>query len=402
MAEAPATIEHWLPPDARPEPVQLSIVVPALNERITVGEFVDWCREGVRRAGVSAQILIVDSSTDDTPQLALAHGAEVLRVPKRGLGRAYLDAIPYIRGEWVVMGDADLTYDFRELAPFVAQFRAGCEFVMGSRFKGRIEAGAMPPLHRYFGTPLTTWILNRIYGSRFSDIHCGMRGLTRAALLRLKLRSQGWEYASEMVLKAARLGLRIAEVPVRFYRDRAGRLSHHRRTGWKSPWIAGWVNLRVMLVYSPDSFVFKPGLVLFSAGFALCLALTTGPINLGRIQLNLHSMLLALVGAVLGSGCVQLGVLARLMHGLRPDSTRVWLSFFSYNRGVLLGLGLCLAGLAMFIPLLREYFTHGLRLTGFSHVAIFGLLLLITGFQTFVFTLLLEISKRVIHESAPE
>ena len=402
MTEAPATIEHWLPPDIQPEPVQLSIVVPALNEKITIGEFVDWCREGIQSAGVTAQILIVDSSTDDTPHLALAHGAEVLRVPQRGLGRAYIDAIPYIRGDWVIMGDADLTYDFRELVPFVEKFRAGSEMVMGSRFKGEIEDGAMPSLHRYFGTPLMTWFLNRLYGSHFSDIHCGMRGLTRAALLRLRLHSQSWEYASEMVLKAARIGLRIAEVPVRFYRDREGRLSHHRRTGWMSPWVAGWLNLRVMLVYSPDSFVFKPGLALFVASFALCAALSAGPVNLGPIQLNLHSMLLALVGAVLGYGCVQLGVLARLMHGLRPRSTRVWLAFFSYNRGVLLGMGLGLAGLAMFTPLIREYFAQDFRLTGFSHVAIFGLLILIIGFQTFIFTLLLEISKRVVHESAPE
>ncbi|MDD2762701.1 MAG: glycosyltransferase family 2 protein [Opitutaceae bacterium] len=402
MAESPTQIEHWLPPGAKPEPVELSIVVPALNEQVTIGEFVDWCREGIRRAGVTGQILIVDSSTDATPDLARAHGAEVLRVPKRGLGRAYIDAIPFIRGQWVIMGDADLTYDFRELEPFVEKFRAGDEMVMGSRFKGEIEPGAMPPLHRYFGTPLTTWILNRLYGSRFSDIHCGMRGLTRDALLRIRLRSQSWEYASEMVLKAARKGLRIAEVPVRFYRDRDGRVSHHRRAGWMSPWIAGWLNLRVMLVYSPDSFVFKPGLALFAAGFALCAALAAGPINLGKIQLNLHSMLLALVAAVLGYACVQLGVLARLMHGLRPESTRTWLACFSYNRGVLSGAGLSLAGVALFVPLLREYFAQGFRLVGFSHAAIFGLLLLITGFQTFVFTLLLEIAKRVVHESNRE
>ncbi len=393
------TIEHLLPPGTRAEPVQLSIVVPALNEQITVGEFVDWCREGVRQAGVTAQILIVDSSTDETPQRALARGAEVLRVPKRGLGRAYLDAIPFIRGEWVIMGDADLTYDFRELAPFVEKFRAGFEFVMGSRFKGTIEPGAMPALHRYFGTPFTTWILNRLYGSRFSDIHCGMRGLTRAALIRLHLRSQSWEYASDMVLKAARLGLRIAEVPVRFHRDRAGRLSHHRRAGWMSPWRAGWQNLRVMLVYSPDTFVFKPGMALFAAGFALCAALSAGPLQVGPVELNLHSMLLALVGTVLGYGGIQLGVLARLMHGLRPDSTRIWLALFSYNRGVLIGAGFGLTGLVLFARLIREYFAHGFHLIGFSHLAIFGFLLLIIGFQTFMFTLLLEIAKRTVDES---
>jgi glycosyltransferase involved in cell wall biosynthesis len=215
MSESPG-IRHLLPENSTVGEVELSIVVPALNERITVGEFVDWCKEGIQRAGVTAQILIVDSSTDDTPSIAVAHGAEVLCVPKRGLGRAYIDAFPYIRGKWVIMGDADLTYDFRELAPFVEEFKRGSEFVMGSRFRGTIEDGAMPGLHRYFGTPFTTWILNRLYRSRYSDIHCGMRGLTRSALTKIDLKSQSWEYASEMVLKAARFGLRIAEVPVKF------------------------------------------------------------------------------------------------------------------------------------------------------------------------------------------
>src|SRR3954470_4178902 len=208
--------EHLLPHGTMPDDVELSIVIPAMNEEITVGEFMEWCKEGIERAGVTAQILIVDSSTDNTPKIVLEHGGEVLRAPKRGVGRAYMDAIPYIRGKWILMGDADLTYDFREIAPFVQEFRNGAEFIMGSRFRGSIEKGAMPKLHRYFGTPLTTWILNRIYGSRYSDIHCGMRGLTRSALERIDLKSQSWEYASEMVLKAARLKLRTPTFPSNF------------------------------------------------------------------------------------------------------------------------------------------------------------------------------------------
>ena len=155
----------------------------------------------------------------------------MLRTPKRGLGRAYIDALPFIRGRYVLMGDCDCTYDFRELAPFVEKFRGGAEFVMGSRFRGYIEPGSMPPLHRYLGTPVTTWILNVIFGSRFSDIHCGMRGITKAALERMDLRSQSWEYASEMVLKSVHMHLRTEEVPIRFLKDREGRLSHHKRVG---------------------------------------------------------------------------------------------------------------------------------------------------------------------------
>src|SRR6266567_5405190 len=179
-------------PDEDVADPELSIVIPALNEELTVGRFVDWCREGLREANVRGEIIIVDSSSDRTAEIALARGARVLKTPKRGLGRAYIDALPFIRGEYVLLGDADCTYDFRELANFVEKFRAGYEFIMGSRFKGSIEDGAMPPLHRYFGTPLTTWILNVMYGTHFSDIHCGMRGITLSALKRLKLASQSW------------------------------------------------------------------------------------------------------------------------------------------------------------------------------------------------------------------
>ena len=393
MTEAPATIEHWLPPGVQPEPVQLSIVVPALNEKITIGEFVDWCKEGIRSAGVTAQILIVDSSTDETPHLALAHGAEVLRVPKRGLGRAYIDAIPYIRGDWVIMGDADLTYDFRELAPFMEKFRAGYELVMGSRFKGEIENGAMPSLHRYFGTPLTTWFLNRLYGSHFSDIHCGMRGLTRAALLRIRLHSQSWEYASEMVLKAARIGLRIAEVPVRFYRDREGRLSHHRRAGWMSPWIAGWQNLRVMLVYSPDSFLLKPGIAMLTFGLLLSIPLGFGPITIGGIGFNLYWMLLGMTLVSLGYSCIQIGILARIMHDLRLGVAAAVQRGLTYNRGMIAA-GVCLAvGLMLESALIWRYIEGGLKLAQISYPAILGLMLIIVGFQTFGFTLLLEMTQ---------
>jgi hypothetical protein len=350
---------------------------------------------------VRAQILIVDSSTDETPDIVLARGGEVLRVPKRGLGRAYIDAIPFIRGQWIVMGDADLTYDFRELDKFVDEFRRGAEFVMGSRFRGSIEDGAMPALHRYFGTPLTTWILNRIYKSHYSDIHCGMRGLTRDALLRIDLRSQSWEYASEMVLKAARLHLRLAEVPVKFYKDREGRLSHHRRAGWLSPWIAGWINLRAMLIYSPDSFLMKPGILMLVLGLALAVPLGFGPITIGRIGFNLHWMLLGITSATLGYSCIQIAVIARVMHGLRPGLETWFARHLTYNRGVwgavvLVGCGAMLGGV-----LALTYIQRDLALQAVSYPAILGLLLVILGFQTFGFTLLLEMSKRLVEQRRP-
>ena len=395
MAEDIPAIEHLTPANPELGPVEVSIVVPSLNEEITVGEFVDWCKEGLQRAGVKGQILIVDSSTDKTPEIVLAHGGEVLRTPKRGLGRAYIDAAPSIRGKWIIMGDADLTYDFRELTPFVEAFRKGAEFVMGSRFRGSIEEGAMPGLHRYFGTPLTTWILNRIYGSRYSDIHCGMRGLTRSALERIDLKSQSWEYASEMVLKAARLNLITAEVPVKFYKDREGRFSHHRRMGWVSPWIAGWLNLKVMLVYTPDSFLLKPGIILTMIGAFLAIALAKGPIIIGGVGFSLYWMLFGVTCVTLGYSSIQIGVLARVMHGLRPQSLRRLRRIFSYDRGMLLAGSCVVMGAVLLGILIYHYLNFEFRLLEISHPAIFGLLLIIVGFQTFCFTLLLEMAQRV-------
>lgn len=385
----------FFPSSASSGSVDLSIVIPALNERVTIGEFVDWCKAGLAKAGVSGQILIVDSSSDETPQIALQHGAEVLRTPKRGLGRAYIDAIPHIRGKWIIMGDADLTYDFREIHEFVEEFKKGTEFVMGSRFRGSIEAGSMPKLHRYFGTPLTTWILNFFYQSNYSDIHCGMRGLTREALTQIDLHSQSWEYASEMVLKAARLKLKTAEVPVSFYKDREGRVSHHRRMGWLSPWIAGWINLKVMLVYTPDSFLLKPGLILGVIGFSLSLTLSFTTFTIGNIAFSLHWMLLGLACATLGYSCLQIGVFACIVHGLRPSTSRPTEKYLTYNTGMLISGITTAIGLGLDAELVWKYFIYGFRLPEFSKPAIFGLLLIILGFQTFCFTLLIEMMRRL-------
>src|SRR5262245_27696075 len=302
----------------------VSIVVPCLNEELVIGEFVDWCFEGLKRAGVEGEILIVDSSTDRSPEIAEARGARVLRVPKRGLGRAYIDAIPHIKGTYIIMGDCDLTYDFREIRPFVDKLEEGNEFVMGSRFRGYIEPGAMPKLHRFFGTPLTTWLLNRIYGTRYSDIHCGMRALTFDALRKINLKSQSWEYASEMVLKAARLKLRVAEVPIRFYKDREGRQSHLKRGGWLAPWVAGWLNLKAMFLYAPDFFVMKSGWLMLAVRFILSLLLSWGPLTIipGVLALDLHTMLLAITLATLGYSAIQLGTLARVFYNFNPRRRR--------------------------------------------------------------------------------
>jgi glycosyltransferase involved in cell wall biosynthesis len=391
---APERTELWIPRGEEPGEPELSIVVPALNEQITIEEFVDWCWQGLRDAGIKGEIIIVDSSTDRTPHMALEKGARVLRTPKRGLGHAYLDAIPYIRGKYVLMGDCDLTYDFRDIKPFVEAFHSGAEFVMGSRFRGSIEPGAMPPLHRYFGTPFTTWILNRIYKSHYTDIHCGMRGLTKEGLNRIELTSMGWEYASEMVLKAVRRGLRIAEVPVKFYKDREGRLSHLKRGGFWTPWFAGWINLKVMLVYSPDSFLLKPGLAMLVLGGLMSIFLAEGGRQLGPVAFEIHWMLLSVTLAVLGFGLFQAGVIARLYHGLRSGLEQKVLEKLTYDRGMIGSAALFAAGALINVAFLYTYLREGLRLSAPSHPSVFGLFLIILSAQLFGFTLILELGRR--------
>jgi glycosyltransferase involved in cell wall biosynthesis len=390
---APDAEVSLLVPDADVPSPEFSIVIPALNEELTIADFIAWCHEGIRKAGISCEILIVDSSKDRTAEIAVGLGARVLRTPKRGLGRAYLDALPYIRGRYVLMGDCDCTYDFRELAPFVEKFRGGAEFIMGSRFRGYIEPGSMPPLHRYLGTPVTTFILNVIFGSRFSDIHCGMRGITRDGLQRMDLRSQSWEYASEMVLKSVHMDLRTEEVPIRFLKDREGRLSHHKRSGWFSPWHAAWINLRAMFVYGADFFLYKPGLLVLALGLLLTLPLSFGTLTLGPITFSLHWMLLGLSLSILGLQCIYMGILTQVFFDYSGDVTKRWFKRFSYTRTVALSAGLFAAGVVASGMMAVSYMRNGYLLhegSAVNHLGVTGLLFMIGGFMTFTFTLLLH------------
>jgi len=373
---------------------ELSIVIPAMNERLTIADTIKWCQEGFRKANIVGEVLIIDSSTDETPQIALEQGARVLKTPRRGLGRAYIDAIPYIRANYILMGDADCTYDFREIGEFVREFRNGFEFIMGSRFRGYIEEGAMPPLHRHFGTPLTTAILNFLYSSRFSDIHCGMRGITKAALQQIRLESQSWEYASEMVLKSACLSLRTAEVPVRFLKDREGRSSHMKRGGFLEPWRAGWINLRAMFIYHADFFVLRPGLVALVIGLLLAVPQTFGAVKVGPVTLSLYWTLFGMTLSVVGLQSFFLGCIVQVMYNYSQQVTNRWVRLFSYTRAMVVSAILALIGFALGIPLVKQYVGAGLLLPDVNgpanHMAVVGLLFVIAGFMTFSSTLVLH------------
>ena len=383
----------YTPVEDEPTPL-LSIVIPALNEEITIGQFIDWCRIGIAEAGVKAEILIIDSSQDRTAEIALEKGARVLRTPKRGLGRAYIDAIPFIRGRYVLMGDADCTYDFRNIAGFVERFRSGAEFIMGSRFAGTIEAGAMPALHRYFGTPVTTAILNFMYGTKFTDIHCGMRGLTFEALRRMHLSSQSWEYASEMVLKSVHMELATSEVPVSFMKDMAGRFSHHVRAGWFSPWQAGWINLRAMFVYGADFFLTTPGAILLTVGLALLLLLARGPVVVGNVTLALNSMLVGFVCGAIGLQLLLLGGIARCLYDQHGRHRRRWTLLFRYTRTSLCCAATFLLGLAPVLAFTQDYVENGHVVTqtleAANHLAVFGIFLMLSSVLVFVSMLVMQ------------
>lgn len=377
----------------------LSIVVPALNEEITIETFISWCKQGIAELGISAEILIVDSSTDATPELALKCGARVLRVPRLGLGRAYIDALPFVRGKYMILGDADCTYDFRELKDFHEKFKLGFEYIMGSRFTGSIEDGAMPPLHRYFGTPFTTWILNMMYRTSFTDIHCGMRGITRDSFERINLSSQSWEYASEMVLKSVHMGLRRAEVPVRFLKDMEGRTSHHVRAGWFSPWQAGWINLKAMFVFGADFFLWWPGILLSLIGGLLITALSSGPITIAGVSFSLNAMLFALVGGVVGLQMLLTAIVAAVITDGTGAVRQRSLKSLSYTRTTLLsalafGTGLVL--ITRFVSAFaRAGFVPAPVPVEANHLAVAGLALLLAS--VLVFTNMLVLHAVVIY-----
>ena len=240
----------------------VSVVVPSKNEEVSVEQFINWCNIGFEKAGVSGEIILMDCSTDRTREIAERLGARVISVEEPGLGVAYRQAKEHINGEIVIVGDADCTYDFRDIEPFLAQVKSGSDLVMGSRFKGSIEKGAMPPHHQYFGSPGTTFVFSTLLGIKVSDIHCGMRAMTKKLYLELPFLENGWLYATEMIVTARNYGATISEVPIAFYKEPEGRVSHHVRAGWTSPFKAGWGTLRVTATYGTGNIFSKPGLFL--------------------------------------------------------------------------------------------------------------------------------------------
>jgi len=335
--------------------VELTILMPCLNEAETVATCVRKARGFLERVGIDGEVLVADNgSTDGSPELALKAGARVVPVARKGYGSALLGGINAACGRFVIMADADDSYDFSQLDAFVDGLRAGNTMVIGHRFRGGIRRGAMPLLHRYFGNPVLSFAGRLLFSSRIGDFHCGLRGVDRAAVLQLGLHAPGMEFASEMVVKATLAGWRIAEVPTVLSRDGRSRAPHLRS------WRDGWRHLRFLLMMSPRWLMLYPGTFLIGIGIAAELAILHGPIVIGGVGFDIHTMLYAAGATILGVQLVLFSLLARTVGVLKnvlpmsPPLKR-FLNVFTVERGILTGLSLGLLGLGLAVYSLENW-----------------------------------------------
>ena len=330
-----------------PQDCELTILMPCLNEARTVAICVAKARSFLARAGIDGEVVVADNgSTDGSQALATENGARVVAVAQRGYGSALIAGIRAARGKYVIMADSDDSYDFSALGPFVARLREGYQLVMGNRFRGGIKPGAMPALHRYLGNPVLTAVGRLFFNSDCRDFHCGLRGFSRDAILGLDLQAAGMEFASEMVVKATIGKLRVTEVPTTLSPDGRGRPPHLRS------WRDGWRHLRFLLLFSPRWLFLYPGFAVFLIGLIVGLWLLPSGRQIGRIGLDIHSLLYASVAVVIGFQSMQFWVFAKI-YGMRQRIVPAdpWfqsmIKYVGLEVGLLVALALLLIGLGL-------------------------------------------------------
>lgn len=379
--------------------LDLTLVVPCLNEARTIGAVVGKSLSALARLGLRGEVLVSDNgSIDGSIEIARGLGARVVHCPDRGYGNALRFGMSQARGRWIIMGDADDTYNFEEIDPFVTQFRAGAEFVMGTRLPpGQMLPGANPWLNRHVGTPALTFVLNRLFGTGIHDTNCGMRGLTRSAFDRLDLKSDGMEFASEMVIKAALNRLRIAEVPVTLYPDRRDRAPHLRR------WRDGWRHLEFMLLHAPDQLLFFPGALVAAIGLLLIIPVALGPRYVLGHLFDFHSLFYGGTGVLIGLQGIMGSILIRDVVGgivMRPNRAASALSrWFTFGRGLALGGVLFAGGLALELLVVAIWIRAGFGPMSEPRRSVLGMLLMGVGVEIAVFSFLHGVLRR--HLRAP-
>lgn len=329
--------------------MELTVVLPCLNEAETLAVCIRKAKASIASLGVDGEVVVADNgSTDGSQDIARAEGARVVDVPIRGYGAALMAGITDAHGTFVIMADADDSYDLSNLGPFVEALRGGADLVMGNRFAGGIKPGAMPALHRYLGNPVLTAIGRVLFRSPVRDFHCGIRGFRREAIIGLDLRTTGMEFASEMVVKATLQKLAIVEVPTTLSPDGRSRPPHLRT------WRDGWRHLRFLLLYSPRWLFLYPGVVLVVLGLALGIALLPGPIAIGDHALDVSALVYAMSAVLIGFQAILFAAFSRAFvtnEGLMPPSKGMQRAFRLLNleRGLIIGFVLLFAGIAMAI-----------------------------------------------------
>ncbi|MDJ0377173.1 glycosyltransferase family 2 protein [Cryobacterium sp. PH31-L1] len=328
--------------------IELTILMPCLNEAETLAVCVNKALGYLERSGVVGEVLIADNgSTDGSQQIAESLGARVVAIAEKGYGSALNGGIEHARGTYVIMGDADDSYDFSSLDGFVERLRAGDELVMGNRFRGGIAPGAMPPLHKYLGNPVLSWIGRSLFRSPIKDFHCGLRGFNRQSMLDLHLQTTGMEFASEMVVKSTLGGSRVSEVPTTLAKDGRSRPPHLRS------WRDGWRHLRFLLIFSPRWLFLIPGTAAFVLGFVGVMLLGFGPIVFGRIGFTYSSQLYLAALTVVGYQSVLFAILTKIyaqQEGFRIPRSRSFDRLqkrISLESGAIVGLLLFLIGLGV-------------------------------------------------------
>jgi glycosyltransferase involved in cell wall biosynthesis len=340
-------IQPAQPTDAPSGSCELTILMPCLDEAETIAICIAKAIGYLNRSGIQGEVLIADNgSADGSQAIAAAAGARVVTIAGKGYGTALLGGIRAARGTFVIMGDADDSYDFSDLDGFVVKLRQGHALVMGNRFKGGIKPGAMPPLHRYLGNPVLTTVGRIFFRSPCGDFHCGLRGFDRAAILGLDLQAPGMEFASEMVVKATLHGLKITEVPTTLSPDGRSRPPHLRS------WRDGWRHLRFLLLFSPRWLFLYPGLGLFASGAVMMAWLLPGSRTVGGVTFGIHTLFYASLAVVVGFHSALFYVFARLYgmrEGLAPPNQRLLrvTSKLTLELGLLAGLVLLLVGLGL-------------------------------------------------------
>lgn len=327
--------------------LEVSAVIPCLNEARTIGICVQKAFSSFATLGVRGEVVVVDNgSSDESVEIAERLNARVVHEARKGYGAALTRGIREARGTIVIMGDADDSYDWAAIGPFISKIKEGYDLVMGNRFRGGIMKGAMPPLHKYLGNPVLSWIGRRAFHTRVGDFHCGMRAFTKSAFLRMDTVSSGMEFATEMVASAAYLGLKISEIPVKLYPDKRGRPPHLRsfRDGWR--------HLRFMLTHAPDYLYLVPGIGLFLMGVLTQGLLIRGPVRVGGISLGANTLALGAMLTLVGVNIVTLGILAKTLMAHRyPEINTTFLTWirkhFTLEAGLISGTILASVGIGI-------------------------------------------------------